>query len=154
MRALKFSVLLFFFVSFTLGLTAKAGIPCAPQAREYGPLHIEWIVCQNDQAEMVIIANLNDASIDLTGYEITSQVAGQRFIFKPGTLNTQCCTIQAHDILRIHSGPGNSRIFENPRDLHWLTQYDQLSLAPLWSYLADRAGFRDPSGRLVDSYQY
>ena len=136
------------------GLFAQTGSrACAPNPRDYGPLHIAWIDCRNNQDEVVIIVNGSGRDLDLTGYRLISR-GGQVFEFQRTPVNDHCCVIKAYDLLRIHSGPGNDRPFDDPRDLHWLRKDGLPYRARVWNDVGDRAELVDDNGNVVDVYEY
>ena len=126
---------------------------CSPKPRSVGFLHIVWIDCRSNQDEVVIIVNGSAQDIDLTGYRITSE-GGQEFVFEKTHVNDSCCIIKAYDILRIHSGPGNDRPFDDPRDLHWLRKDGLPYRARVWNDDGDKAELIDANGNVVDVYEY
>ena len=141
---------------FLLSLTAFADHqkdPCSPENHFHGSLFISWISCQANEDEVVIIVNGSPFDQDITGYQITS-FDGQIFTFEQKTVNANCCIINAYDILRIHSGPGNNQPFDDYRDLHWLREDGQPVISNVWNDNGDVAQLLDFRGETIDSYEY
>jgi Lamin Tail Domain len=154
MRALRLFALLMLLGSMSLAFTIAQGQgvapTCAPQPRQYDSLHIAWIDCLSKD-EVVIIVNGEASDVDLTNYKLSSS-GGETFAFPDNTI------IKAHDILRIHSGPGNNQTFTDPQhDLSWLNGGGKPRTEEVWNNDGDTAILADastPQVHVLDFYRY
>lgn len=141
--------------SFSASTSDASCTPKFRQIHQIEKLQIAFIECKDNADEVVIIVNGSKQPIDLFGYKITNS-RGQPFVFERRGLNEGCCTINAYDVIRIHSGKLNANLFEDPRDLHWLNEDGRPRVDEVWNDNADMATLcnRDGERKILDTYEY
>lgn len=151
MRALKLLISCLILAPILLA-SARPQDSCAPEMRLVDALMIAWVDCYN-QDEVVVILNGSNTAIDLRGYWLENR-QGQKFFFQNTSWNPYCCVIEAHDILRVHSGLGNLQPFTSSRDLHWLTLDGEPTREEMWGERGGVAMLFNAQGEKVSHYEY
>ena len=118
--------------------------PIAPTAAD-GPVQIVQLDGAA-QDETVVIENLGDEPVDLSGWSIQSYGGGacqpmaeQVYTFPAGL------HLAARASVHVHSGAG--ALSDPPGDLLWTVEN-------MWSNSGDRADLRDESGQVVSTWVY
>ncbi|MEE9324046.1 MAG: lamin tail domain-containing protein [Dehalococcoidia bacterium] len=102
------------------------------------PVPLGTVIIENIdlQEEIVVIANLGDSPIELTGWRLVSEVGNQDFVFPEFTLGPS-------QRVEITSGPNAQD--DPPGKLHWTGRY-------IWNNEGDSGALYDASERLMSRF--
>jgi hypothetical protein len=160
MKVARVLLFVFFGLSVTVAFAQRQLEPCAPISHLNNSLHIAWIDCKmsdvsGNKDEVVIIVNGTNGEINLKDYTISDE-SQLPFKIEPIGKNIECCMIEPHDIIRIHSGNSNKDAspVSGGRDLYWLNSDGTPRIEGVWNDDHDRAELKDKDSNVVDIYEY
>lgn len=93
---------------------------------------------ENPNGEWVVVENVSDTAVDLTGWGVKDESSTHRYTFPDGTI------VEPGDQLTVYSGCGS----DDPPDLYWCDG------TPVWDNSGDTAFLTDASGAVRHRFSY